>query len=67
MKNEQATPQIKVNDMRCNGCSRCVPMCPLEAITISDEGLAEINHTKCTLCQACLDACPRGALGIVVQ
>jgi ferredoxin len=50
---------IAVIEERCVGCSLCVPVCPVEAI--SCYGRAVVNEA-CTECLACIEYCPVGAL-----
>lgn len=41
----------------CTGCSACEKMCPMEAITMSDENIAEINLDRCIGCGICFMKC----------
>lgn len=52
---------IEVN--RCNGCGKCVEVCPQGAISLV-EGTAQIDPALCTECQACTAACPTGAIRV---
>jgi len=45
----------------CNGCGDCVPMCPVNAITIQ-EGKAKIDPFQCVGCGACVPVCPKEAI-----
>ena len=45
----------------CNGCSACVPICPVGAITMV-EGKAKIDPFQCTGCGACIPVCPKEAI-----
>ena len=45
----------------CDGCEVCVPMCPVNAITMK-EGSARINPFMCIGCGACIPVCPRDAI-----
>ncbi len=38
---------------RCVGCANCVPFCPMGAIYIGVDGLAEINTDTCVECHNC--------------
>ncbi|MCG7844148.1 MAG: CoB--CoM heterodisulfide reductase iron-sulfur subunit A family protein [Methanomassiliicoccales archaeon] len=57
-----------VNEMVCNGCGICEPVCEYKAITIvgdPDKGekrKAVINEGLCMGCGTCVAACPSGAL-----
>jgi len=45
----------------CNGCGDCVPICPVNAISMQD-GKAEINPFQCVGCGACVPVCPKEAI-----
>lgn len=47
----------------CIGCGACEECCSFGAITVNDNGVAEVNE-KCNLCGACVDECEVGALTI---
>jgi len=47
----------------CQGCRRCVEVCPVGAIEITSEGRARINFPECIQCNRCLEVCPQGAIG----
>ena len=50
-----------IDKEKCIGCGACVADCPVEAITINDEGKAVINPEKCIGCGTCSAVCPVGA------
>ncbi|MEM3627786.1 MAG: 4Fe-4S binding protein [Candidatus Bathyarchaeia archaeon] len=45
----------------CNGCQACVPICPVNAITMV-EGKAKIDPFQCVGCGACIPVCPQEAI-----
>jgi heterodisulfide reductase subunit A len=49
-----------VTDM-CDGCEACVPICPVNAITMQG-GKAKIDPFQCNGCGACLPVCPKEAI-----
>jgi len=54
-------PELKVTYEKCNGCGRCVDLCPQHALTISD-GLVSVDRKLCNVCGECEDFCWTGAL-----
>ena len=50
-----------VDKNECVGCGTCVEECPVEAISMADEG-AEIDMDKCIRCGTCHDVCPEDAV-----
>ena len=44
------------------GCETCVDVCPVEAISMTDDDVAEIDQEECTQCAMCLDECPVEAI-----
>jgi tetrathionate reductase subunit B len=44
----------------CNQCDDppCVPVCPVQATSIGEDGVVLINPKKCIGCGACITACP---------
>ena len=52
---------IKVDADECTGCETCVPVCPVEAISMVD-GKAVIDQDKCTECGTCIGECPVEAI-----
>jgi len=51
----------KACDHACIGCSKCVDVCPKDAITIENY-LAYIDAKLCTLCRKCVPVCPTNAI-----
>lgn len=50
-----------IDKEKCIGCGACVGACPVEAITMNDEGKAVIDAEKCISCGTCVAVCPVGA------
>jgi heterodisulfide reductase subunit A len=45
----------------CDGCEVCVPVCPVNAISMV-EGKAVVSAFQCTGCGGCIPVCPREAI-----
>jgi len=46
----------------CTGCSLCVKECPVDAIALNVDGLAELDEAECIRCGRCHDVCPQDAV-----
>ena len=51
---------LAVDTEKCEGCMRCMEVCPVGAITLKD-GKAHISDA-CQLCLQCAEMCEHGAL-----
>ncbi len=60
---------IEVDCEECINCGSCVTLCPVEAITMTDDNSIVFNKEKClgSTCSACVDACPARAIKSVKQ
>jgi len=45
----------------CNGCKACVPICPVNAISMQEDK-AKIDPFQCIGCGACIPVCPQEAI-----
>ena len=54
---------LQIEDEHCIGCSRCMKICPTEAIRISG-GKAAIQEHRCIDCGKCYEVCPAQAIAI---
>lgn len=51
---------ITTDKAKCRDCYRCVRVCPIKAIRITD-GQAKVDPERCILCGTCVRECPQGA------
>jgi len=51
---------ISTDNAKCRDCYRCVRVCPVKAIRISD-GQARVESERCVLCGTCVRECPQRA------
>ncbi|MHA1674821.1 MAG: EFR1 family ferrodoxin, partial [Promethearchaeota archaeon] len=47
-------------DGNCNRCSLCVKICPVQNITLNEDGIHFANN--CTVCLRCIHQCPQEAI-----
>lgn len=55
------SPQLRYLPDHCNGCGRCVPLCPKSALSLAD-GIIQIDRSLCDNCGQCVDSCWQEAL-----
>ncbi len=65
---EEASGLPCVGEAPCRGvgCRRCVEVCPMDAITVSEDeagGAVALDLGRCLGCGECVAACPSGTLG----
>ena len=60
---------VEVDVDECFSCGVCVSLCPVDAITMGEDGSVVFNREKCvgSTCSACVDACPARAIKSVKQ
>jgi iron only hydrogenase large subunit-like protein len=63
---EQYFHSVVLNDDRCVGCTRCLKICPTEAIRLRDDK-ARIIGEKCIDCGECIRICPNHAKSAVTD
>jgi len=57
-----------VDEQKCNACTICVKLCPVEAIRMEKRGdkrLAVIDERGCLDCKLCFTRCPEYAIAMV--
>ena len=51
----------------CIGNGDCVAVCPVEAISLTEDGLIFIDENKCVSCSKCVKTCPKKVLEMLPQ
>jgi ferredoxin len=54
----------RINRQRCNGCERCVDICPTQALAHVDGKAVLAFPDRCTFCTVCEDICPENAIAL---
>ena len=55
----------RVDKELCIGCGACEGTCPVGAISLDDEGKADVDIDVCIGCGACANGCPVEAITVV--
>ncbi|MBQ6451569.1 MAG: 4Fe-4S binding protein [Solobacterium sp.] len=53
---------VQIDKELCIGCGACVGTCPVEALSLDDEGKSVCDESVCIDCHSCMGACPVGAI-----
>ena len=59
----QRLPQLTYNSAKCIGCKTCLKVCPSQALSMGENGLAH-NEERCKQCFDCAEVCPSKALTV---
>jgi len=55
-ESQNSYPEVLFSKAKCDGCGKCVEVCPLGAIILDGDGI-HIDRAKCDRCMKCLDVC----------
>lgn len=61
-KRDQHATRQQVEESKCIACGTCVPICPVDAIHVSET--ASIDKAVCIGCGECMTVCPTRAIGL---
>ncbi len=59
-ESQRRQPELLFYSERCTGCGQCVPVCPRQAISVSD-GRSHTKRNLCEGCGKCADTCLNNA------
>ena len=54
-----------IDENQCIGCTKCIQICPFDAIVGAAKQLHTILETECTGCGLCLPPCPVDCISLV--
>jgi ferredoxin len=57
-----STVEVNIDRSACNGCGRCLQVCPYDAIELDNNGKAVIDQTLCKQDGLCVRECPQNAI-----
>ena len=57
-----STVEVHIDRSSCNGCGRCLQVCPYDAIELDNNGKAVIDQTLCQQDGLCVKECPQSAI-----
>ena len=60
---------IEVDSDKCFSCGSCIALCPVEAISFTNDCTVQFDKEKCvgSSCSICVDACPARAIKSIKQ
>jgi Na+-translocating ferredoxin:NAD+ oxidoreductase subunit B len=62
----ETPPQVAVIDeARCIGCAKCLPVCPVDAIVGARRYMHTVIAAECSGCELCLPPCPVDCIELV--
>jgi len=62
VKKDYAVYLIKVESVKCNGCSQCIEFCPVDVFDIKDGKSVPLNPQNCSGCGTCVAVCNMKAI-----
>jgi NAD-dependent dihydropyrimidine dehydrogenase PreA subunit len=58
----------EINNEKCNGCGKCVFVCPLKKLYFMNGVLSVLeNELECLYCGDCEKVCPPGAIKCLLE
>ena len=64
MFNSYRINSLQLDPTRCNGCGRCVEVCPHGVFALANRHAELVASESCMECGACQHNCARGAISV---
>lgn len=63
----KAKPKLTavIRESECIGCTKCIAVCPVDAILGSAKSMHTIIKTECTGCELCIPPCPVDCIDLI--
>jgi Na+-translocating ferredoxin:NAD+ oxidoreductase subunit B len=62
----ETAPQVAfIDEARCIGCTRCLPPCPVDAISGARQRMHTVIAELCTGCELCVAPCPVDCISMI--
>lgn len=58
---------VQVDQDSCQGCKACIETCPMEALSMNVDDVAERDAGKCIGCGLCVSVCPAESLEMILR
>lgn len=62
-RTKKYSDQLKIDNEKCIGCSKCAKICPTNNIIMEDNKAK--GKDKCTVCYRCVNSCPKQAITLL--
>lgn len=62
-KTKNYTDKLKIDKQKCIGCGKCVDLCPMGNISMTDD--KAVSGDRCTMCYRCVNNCPKQAITLL--
>ena len=59
-----AQPIPQIDPIKCNGCGRCIEVCPAQVLQLQQGKAIVVWPDQCTYCMACEESCPTHAIAL---
>jgi Na+-translocating ferredoxin:NAD+ oxidoreductase subunit B len=66
---EKTKPQqvVSIKEAECIGCTKCINVCPVDAIIGGPKLMHSVLNQVCTGCELCIPACPVDCIDIIID
>jgi L-aspartate semialdehyde sulfurtransferase ferredoxin len=65
VKIQSLSHDIRRNEVKCTDCGVCIPICPVEALSVDPKTRkVTFDSKKCIACELCVNICPTRAMEV---